>query len=73
MKTGYTFSFLWGEGKEAGVGKDRAKAELLQGFDNPALATAWIWLLRTVVPLMLAVTLYFAILALGPAAMALFS
>ena len=50
-----------------------ARAELLAGFDSPALATAWIWLLRTVVPLMLAVTLYFAVLALGPVAKALFS
>jgi NSS family neurotransmitter:Na+ symporter len=53
--------------------KDAARAELLRGFESPALATAWIWLLRTVVPLMLAVTLYFAVLALGPAAQALFS
>ncbi|MCG6923785.1 MAG: sodium-dependent transporter [Acidobacteria bacterium] len=53
--------------------KDAARAELLSGFRSPALATAWIWLLRTVVPLMLAVTLYFAVLALGPAAKALFS
>jgi NSS family neurotransmitter:Na+ symporter len=52
---------------------DRARAEILDGFDKPALATGWIWLLRTVVPLMLAVTLYFAILGLGPAAKALFS
>ena len=35
------------------------------GFDSPRLATGWIWLLRTVVPLMLASTLYFAVLALG--------
>jgi NSS family neurotransmitter:Na+ symporter len=55
------------------VWKDAARAELLAGFENPALATAWIWLLRTVVPLMLAVTLYFSVLALGPVAKALFS
>jgi NSS family neurotransmitter:Na+ symporter len=52
--------------------RDQAKAELVRGFDNPGLATGWIWLLRTVVPLMLALTLYFAILGLGPAARALF-
>jgi SNF family Na+-dependent transporter len=55
------------------VWKDAARAELLTGFENPALATAWIWLLRTVVPLMLAATLYFSVLALGPVAQALFS
>ena len=53
--------------------KDQAREELLAGFDNPRLARGWIWLLRTVVPLMLAVTLYFAVLGLGPAARALFS
>ena len=52
--------------------KDQARAEVLEGFDNPRLATGWIWLLRTVVPLMLAVTLYFAVLGLEPAAKALF-
>jgi NSS family neurotransmitter:Na+ symporter len=51
--------------------KDQAKAELLSGFDNPVLASGWIWLLRTVVPLMLAATLYFAVLGLGPVARAL--
>ena len=55
------------------VWKDQARTELLAGFENPALVTAWIWLLRTVVPLMLAVTLYFSVLALGPVARALFS
>jgi NSS family neurotransmitter:Na+ symporter len=53
--------------------KDRARQELLTGFDSPALATGWIWLLRTIVPLMLAATLYFAVLGLGPVAQALFS
>jgi NSS family neurotransmitter:Na+ symporter len=55
------------------VWKDTARAELLAGFEHPALATVWIWLLRTIVPLMLAVTLYFSVLALGPVARALFS
>jgi len=55
------------------VWKDQARTELLAGFENPASAAAWIWLLRTVVPLMLAVTLYFSFLALGPVARALFS
>jgi len=55
------------------VWKDTARRELLGGFDHPGLATAWIWLLRTVVPLMLAVTLYFSVLGLGPLARALFS
>ncbi len=54
------------------VWKDAARAELLAGFSNPAFATAWIWLLRTVVPLMLGATLYFSVLALGPVARALF-
>lgn len=54
------------------VWRDSARAELLAGFDQPAFATAWIWLLRTVVPLMLAVTLYFSALGLGPVAKALF-
>ncbi len=53
--------------------KDQARAELLAGFDSPRLATGWIWLLRTIVPLMLAVTLYFSVLGLGPLARALFS
>ena len=55
------------------VWKDQARTELLAGFENPAAATAWIWLLRTVVPLLLVVTLYFSVLALGPVARALFS
>jgi NSS family neurotransmitter:Na+ symporter len=45
------------------VWKDSARAELLAGFDHPGLASAWIWLLRTVVPVMLAVTLYFSVVA----------
>ncbi len=53
------------------VWKDTARTELLTGFANPTLATAWIWLLRTVVPVMLAVTLYFSSIALGPLARAL--
>jgi NSS family neurotransmitter:Na+ symporter len=53
--------------------KDEAREEVLDGFDSPRLARGWIWLLRTLVPLMLAVTLYFAVLGLGPAARALFS
>jgi NSS family neurotransmitter:Na+ symporter len=53
--------------------KDAARRELLAGFEKPGLATAWIWLLRTVVPVMLLVTLYFSVLGLGPLARALFS
>jgi NSS family neurotransmitter:Na+ symporter len=53
--------------------RDRAMAEVLRGFDHPTLVVGWIWLLRTIVPLMLAATLYFAVLGLEPAARALFS
>jgi NSS family neurotransmitter:Na+ symporter len=55
------------------VWREKARAELLAGFEHPAYATTWIWLLRTLVPVMLAVTLYFAVLGLGPAAQALFN
>jgi NSS family neurotransmitter:Na+ symporter len=50
-----------------------AREELLNGFPSPRLAVAWIWLLRTAVPLMLAVTLFFAVRGLGPALSALLS
>jgi len=46
--------------------------ELLKGFPNRSLATAWIWLLRTLIPVMLAVVLYFSVLGVIPAAQALF-
>lgn len=51
----------------------QARAELLKGFPSPALAEGWIWLLRTFVPVMLAITLFFAVLALGPVVSALLS
>ena len=54
-------------------GRTRRGRSSSPGFDAPRLATGWIWLLRTVVPLMLAVTLYFAVLGLGPVAQALFN
>jgi NSS family neurotransmitter:Na+ symporter len=50
-----------------------ARAELARGFPSPALAGLWIWLLRTLVPVVLAVTLYFAVMGLVPAAKALAS
>ncbi|UCF66412.1 MAG: sodium-dependent transporter [Acidobacteriota bacterium] len=50
-----------------------ALEELRRGFDSAALATLWIWLLRTVVPLALLVVLYFSISqTVIPAAKALF-
>lgn len=54
--------YFWTEG---------AREELRKGFGNEAAANAWVWLLRTLVPLILAVTLYFSILKLIPAAQAL--
>jgi NSS family neurotransmitter:Na+ symporter len=50
-----------------------AREELAKGFPSPALGEVWIWLLRTVVPVMLAVTLFFAVLGLGPTLSALLS
>ena len=50
-----------------------AREELLNGFSSRPLAEGWIWLLRTVVPVMLAVSLFFAVRALGPAFRAVFS
>jgi len=50
---------------------DGAREELRRGFRSEAGATAWVWLLRTLVPAILAVTLYFSILKLIPAARAL--
>jgi NSS family neurotransmitter:Na+ symporter len=50
-----------------------AREELLRGFPSRPLAEGWIWLLRTVVPVMLAITLLFAVRGLGPALRALFS
>jgi NSS family neurotransmitter:Na+ symporter len=38
-----------------------AMAELKAGFPNKGLATAWIWLLRTAVPVILIIVLYFSI------------
>jgi NSS family neurotransmitter:Na+ symporter len=55
--------YFWTEG---------AREELRKGFGSEAGATAWIWLLRTLAPVVLAVTLYFSILKLIPAAQALF-
>ena len=43
--------YLWSRG---------ALAELLQGFPAPVLGGGWIWLLRTVVPVMMLVVLYFS-------------
>jgi len=50
-----------------------AREELAKGFAYPALAEGWIWLLRTLVPVMLVITLVLAVLGLGPAISALFS
>ena len=49
-----------------------ARAELARGFGNPRLVTAWIWLLRTLVPLVTATVLYFSIDGLADAARAVF-
>lgn len=49
-----------------------AVAEMLRGFEHPGVARAWVWLMRTLVPVVLAVVLYFSVLAVGPAASALF-
>jgi NSS family neurotransmitter:Na+ symporter len=51
----------------------RALEELSDGFPNPAMAVAWIWLLRTFVPVVLVVALYFSVReTLLPAARSLF-
>jgi NSS family neurotransmitter:Na+ symporter len=52
---------------------DAAREELGAGLSRPRLVALWIGLLRTVVPLVLAVTLYFAVLRLVPALRAFFS
>ena len=49
-----------------------AREELRRGFGSELGADAWVWLLRTLVPAVLAVTLYFSVLELIPAARALF-
>jgi NSS family neurotransmitter:Na+ symporter len=50
-----------------------AEEELAVGFGFPALRKAWLWLLRTLVPAVLIVVLYFAILQTAvPAAKSLF-
>jgi NSS family neurotransmitter:Na+ symporter len=51
----------------------QADEELAKGFPNAALRRAWIWLLRTLVPIVLAVVLYFSVLGVLPAAQALFA
>jgi NSS family neurotransmitter:Na+ symporter len=47
-----------------------AREELARGFGSPTLAGVWVWLLRTLVPLVLAVTLYFSIQGVVAAARA---
>jgi NSS family neurotransmitter:Na+ symporter len=54
--------FVWTRG---------ATEELAVGFASRGLGRFWIWLLRTVVPVTLAVTLYFSVLSLIPVARAL--
>lgn len=49
-----------------------AAAELTRGFPHPRLQFAWIWLLRTVVPIVLAITFVTTVRQLGPLAEALF-
>jgi len=49
-----------------------AEEELAAGFPHPAIRRTWIWLLRTLVPAVLAVVLYFSVLGVIPAAQALF-
>ena len=50
-----------------------ARDELAAGLSSASLAAVWIGLLRTVVPLVLVVTLYFAVVRLAPAVRAFFS
>lgn len=49
-----------------------AAAELNKGFPYPRLQLAWIWLLRTLIPAALAVTLVTTLRQLGPLARGLF-
>lgn len=51
---------------------DRGAAEeLAQGFDHPGLTRAWIWLLRTIVPIVLAIVLVITLRQAVPLARAL--
>jgi NSS family neurotransmitter:Na+ symporter len=52
---------------------EAAREELRAGLSSASLAGLWIGLLRTVVPVVLAVTLYFAVVRLVPAVGAFFS
>lgn len=63
LMTALLVGFVWSRG---------ADEELAEGFPRPRLRRAWLWTLRTVIPVILLVVLYGAIRAIGPAARAVF-
>lgn len=55
------------------IWSDRADAEMAAGFPHPGLRKTWIWLLRVVVPLVLAIVAYVTFRQVIPLAAALFN
>lgn len=63
LMTALLVGFVWSRG---------ADQELAQGFHNAAARRAWLWLLRTVVPLLLLIVLVGSVGAIAPLARAVF-
>lgn len=62
LMTALLVGYAWSRG---------ADEELAIGFGNVAMRRTWLWLLRVVVPIVLAIVLYYSIVAIGPAYQAL--